>query len=99
MADIIFLLEKMDVSKAVREHARAVYLQIARAESEVHGTAIESIHFHEVGSMDAVADVVGVCLLMEMVGAQKILLLFLLRRSYCPNCRQIPVITFIFIIF
>ena len=72
MADIIFLLEKMDVSEAVREHARAVYLQIARAESEVHGTAIESIHFHEVGSMDAVADVVGVCLLMEMVGAQKI---------------------------
>ena len=72
MADIISLLGKMDVSESVREHAREVYQLIARAESEVHGTEIEAIHFHEVGSMDAVADVVCVCLLMEMVGAQKI---------------------------
>ena len=72
MADVADILDKMDVSEKVRADAKAVYQLIAQAESEVHGTKIEAIHFHEVGSMDAVADVVAVCLLMEMVGAEKV---------------------------
>ena len=50
----------------------AVYALIADAESRVHGRPVSEIHFHEVGTLDAVADVVGVCLLMEMTGAEKI---------------------------
>lgn len=57
----------------VRAHALAVYRLIAQAESHAHGQPISQIHFHEVGSMDAVADVVGVCMLMERIGAQRIL--------------------------
>ena len=72
MADVAALLDRMDVSETVRADAQAVYQLIAKAESEVHGTTVEAIHFHEVGSLDAVADVVGVCLLMEMIGADRI---------------------------
>ncbi len=59
------LIESLPLSDAVREDALQVFNSIARAESEVHGTDMEHIHFHEVGSIDAVADVLGVCLLME----------------------------------
>ena len=50
-----------------------VYDSIAAAESEVHGTSVDQIHFHEVGALDAVADVVGVCLLMEMLSPDRVI--------------------------
>ena len=56
----------------VKEDALAVYDLIAHAESTVHGETMEHIHFHEVGSLDAVADVVGNCLLLSMIGADRI---------------------------
>ncbi len=73
MADIEHLLAHLPVSGQVRENALAVYRLIAQAESHAHGQPVSQIHFHEVGTMDAVADVVGVCMLMERIGAQKIL--------------------------
>ena len=64
------LIESLPLSDAVREDALQVFNSIARAESEVHGTDMEHIHFHEVGSIDAVADVLGVCLLMEKLAPE-----------------------------
>ena len=51
----------------------AVYQLIAEAESHAHNCPVEEIHFHEVGNMDAIADITGVCLLMEMIGADEVL--------------------------
>ena len=56
---------QLPVPEAVREDVRAVYRSIADAESRVHGAPVEQIHFHEVGTLDALADVVGVCWLMH----------------------------------
>lgn len=55
-------------SNGVKNNIRAVYNRIAQAESAVHGVSIQEIHFHEVGSLDALADVTAVCYLMEQLG-------------------------------
>ena len=70
--DIEHLLSHLDLPQAVREDALAVYRLIADAESKVHGVAVDQIHFHEVGTLDALADVVGVCLLVHLLGVEKI---------------------------
>jgi hypothetical protein len=72
VADIEELINGLDVSDRVRADAKAVYALIAEAESQVHGHPVSEIHFHEVGTMDAVADVVSVCLLMEEIGAEEV---------------------------
>ncbi len=72
VADIESLIDGLAVSEQVKKDARAVYALIAEAESRVHGHPVSDIHFHEVGTLDAVADVVGVCLLMEMISPEKI---------------------------
>jgi len=59
------LIGGLDVSMAVKKNSIEVYRLLADAESSAHGKAIRQIHFHEVGEMDAIADIVGVCLLME----------------------------------
>lgn len=58
----------IQVSDGVKNNIRAVYNRIAQAESAVHGVSIQEIHFHEVGSLDALADVTAVCYLMEQLG-------------------------------
>ncbi|MBR3560841.1 MAG: nickel pincer cofactor biosynthesis protein LarC [Oscillospiraceae bacterium] len=65
MHDITQIVESMRLDPAVEADVLAVYRSIAEAESQVHGEPIEQIHFHEVGTMDAIADVTAVCLLMH----------------------------------
>lgn len=72
MADIRHIIGHLELPESVRENAVSVYESIAQAESHAHGKPVEEIHFHEVGAMDAVADVVGVCLLMDELGAQRV---------------------------
>ena len=60
------------ISDEVKGKIMEVYGIIAAAESEVHGTTVTEIHFHEVGMMDAIIDVTAVCLLMDMLGADKV---------------------------
>ncbi len=73
VADIESMIDSLDVSGQVKTDAKAVYALIAEAESAVHGRPVTEIHFHEVGTLDAVADVVGVCLLMEMIAPDQVL--------------------------
>lgn len=72
-ADIDRLIDSLAVSEQVKADAKAVYARIADAESRVHGRPADEIHFHEVGTMDAVADVVGVCLLMEQLAPEEVI--------------------------
>ena len=59
------LIDHLNVSDSVKKDALKVYELIAEAEGRVHGVPVSQIHFHEVGTMDAVADIVGVCMLIE----------------------------------
>ncbi len=73
MHEIEHLIGSLPVSEKVCADALAVYRLNAEAESRVHGRPVDQVHFHEVGSMDAVADIVGVCMLMEELGAERVL--------------------------
>ena len=66
------LIDGLDLPEEVKCHARAVYDDIAQAEAKAHGCPVSDVHFHEVGALDAVADVTGVCYAMYLLGAERI---------------------------
>ena len=65
LADVLHIIDGLKVSEQVRGMAKDIYGDIAKAESEVHGEPVGEIHFHEVGMLDAIADIVGACMLIE----------------------------------
>lgn len=72
MHDIQQIVEGLSIDEAVKKDVLAVYARIAEAESHAHGRPVSEIHFHEVGTMDAVADVTAVCMLMHEIAPQKV---------------------------
>lgn len=72
MHEIEHIIEKLHLPKKIQEDVLAVYMQIAEAESHAHGVPVSEIHFHEVGTMDAIADVTAVCLLMDRLSPEEI---------------------------
>ncbi len=63
----------LDIPDKVKDDVMTVYSLIGEAESHVHGVDMDQIHFHEVGTMDAVADVTAVCLLMDILSPQQVI--------------------------
>ena len=70
--EIEHIISHMNLSDRVRKDVLAVYGMIAEAESHIHGRPITEIHFHEVGTMDAVADVAAVCMLMDELAPDEV---------------------------
>lgn len=70
--DISRILGQIQVSTQVRQDILAVYQILAQVESQVHGTPVSQIHFHEVGMMDAVADITAVCYLLNRLDVDRI---------------------------
>lgn len=67
------LIQDLPLPRPVRDRAAAVYGLLAQAEARAHGVPVEEVHFHEVGAMDAVADVVGVCLLLHLLSPDRVI--------------------------
>ena len=65
--------DHLNLPEAVKEDVLAVYGMIAEAESHAHGVPVTDIHFHEVGTMDALADISAVCLLLHKLAPEQIL--------------------------
>lgn len=72
MADIRQTVQALSVSDAVKARVLEVYARIAQAESQVHGVSVSEIHFHEVGTLDALADITAVCYLLEQLSPERI---------------------------
>lgn len=72
MESISVIIDKMNISEKVKKDIKDIYKIIAEAESQVHGTPVTEIHFHEVGMMDAIADITGCCLLMDEISPDRI---------------------------
>ncbi len=74
MHEIEHLISHLDLPEKVREDVLRVYALIAEAESHAHGVPVSEIHFHEVGTMDAIADITAVCLLMKELAPDQVVI-------------------------
>lgn len=72
LAQIEHIVSHLHLSGQTKEHVLAVYRLIAQAEGKAHGKPVSEIHFHEVGTMDAVADITAFCYLMEQLAPDKV---------------------------
>ncbi|WP_312908430.1 nickel pincer cofactor biosynthesis protein LarC [Natronosalvus caseinilyticus] len=70
--EVCDIVRNMDLEEAVEAHALAIFERLGEAEAAVHGTDLESIHFHEVGADDAIADIVGAVLLLHDLEADRV---------------------------
>jgi pyridinium-3,5-bisthiocarboxylic acid mononucleotide nickel chelatase len=71
LTTILGVLEKSKLAAAVRERASAIFRRLGEAEAAVHDVPIEKIHFHEVGAVDAIVDIVGACIGFSALGIER----------------------------
>src|SRR6266850_733778 len=72
LRDILEILERSALAPSVKERAARIFTRLADAEARVHGTDRESVHFHEVGAVDAIVDVTGAVLALDLAGVQAV---------------------------
>lgn len=72
LSDIEQMIEKGDLSQRAKEYALKVFRTMGEAEARVHGTTIEEVHFHEVGAVDSLVDIVGTAIALDQLGVEKI---------------------------
>lgn len=66
------IIDGLALPETVKTHARAVYDAIAQAEARAHGCPVGDVHYHEVGALDAVADVTGVCYALNLLAPEQV---------------------------
>ncbi len=72
LADVMSIIDASTLSQTIKDKAREVFTAIAVAEAKVHGKAVEEVHFHEVGAIDTIIDIVGCLLGLEYLGIEKV---------------------------
>ena len=72
LTDILAILDDSDLGDSVRDRASSMFKRLARVEARVHGETVEDIHFHEVGAIDSILDVVGAAAGLEWLDADEI---------------------------
>jgi pyridinium-3,5-bisthiocarboxylic acid mononucleotide nickel chelatase len=72
LADVVAIVERSGLTARQRERAVAVYRRLAAAEAQVHGTTAETIHFHEVGQLDAILDVAATCVALDLLAIDEL---------------------------
>ena len=71
LPDIERIIGESGLSNKVKERAVAIFNRLAAAEASVHGVGLGKVHFHEVGALDAIIDIVGACIGFEMLGIEQ----------------------------
>ena len=72
LADVNKIIDKSDMTDSARELAKKIFKITAQAEAEVHGKDIKDIHFHEVGAIDSIADIVSFAVLFDDLNVDKV---------------------------
>jgi uncharacterized protein (TIGR00299 family) protein len=71
LADIFRIIDASELSGNVKDKSKAIFFELGKAEAKVHNTPLEKIHFHEVGALDAIVDIVGAAICLEKFGIEK----------------------------
>ncbi len=72
LSEIFEIIEKSKLSEFVKETSKKIFTTLAQAEAKIHNTTIDKIHFHEVGAIDSIIDIVGSAICIEKLGIEKI---------------------------
>lgn len=73
LSGILRIIDQAELSPSVKARAGTIFSRLAAAESRVHRVPVEKIHFHEVGALDAIVDIVGACVGFELLGVERFL--------------------------
>jgi uncharacterized protein (TIGR00299 family) protein len=82
------LIENSPFSETVKSRSLDIFGKLARAEAHIHGCAVEEVHFHELGAVDAIVDIVGTALCLEKLGIKKVVASQIPLGSGFVECRH-----------
>jgi uncharacterized protein (TIGR00299 family) protein len=72
LPDILQIIKRSRLSASVKKASSLIFRRLGAAEAKVHGVAVNKVHFHEVGAIDAIVDIVGACIGLEKLGIEKV---------------------------
>jgi uncharacterized protein (TIGR00299 family) protein len=72
LADINTIIDTSELSQPVKDRAKKIFHEVAVAEATVHNSTVEKVHFHEVGAIDSLVDIVGTSICMDLLGIERV---------------------------
>ena len=70
--DVSKIIDESSITESTKELAKKIFMRVALAEAKVHGKTLEEVHFHEVGALDSIVDIIGTAVLIDMIKPDKI---------------------------
>lgn len=72
LVDIFDIIDKSNLNDSIKDRAKKIFMTVGEAEAKVHGATIDKIHFHEVGAIDSIVDIVGCSILIDLLNIDKV---------------------------
>ena len=72
ISDVYSIIDNSTISENAKELSKRIFMRVAKAEAKVHSKPIEEVHFHEVGALDSIVDIIGTSILIDMIKPDKI---------------------------
>jgi uncharacterized protein (TIGR00299 family) protein len=72
LSDIKQIIDGSELSQGVKKKSKDIFVNLAQAEAKIHGQPLDEIHFHEVGAVDAIVDIVGSVIGLDLLGVEKV---------------------------